>query len=178
MGGWPKGKPRAPEQSRWTPLSERFWAQVLKTDGCWLWTGRRDGVGYGTITHGRRRIGSHRLAYELQVGPIPSGLWVLHRCDVRLCVRPDHLFVGTHTDNMRDCVSKGRHRHQEYRGESNPEAKLTWAQVERIRELYAVGRSPVRGGRGRYRQIDIAQALGVSKAAVANVTYGRAWTTK
>lgn len=88
------------------PLSERFWPKVEKTDGCWLWTANTRPNGYGLFGS----VGAHRVAYELCVGPIPSGMYVCHRCDNPACVRPDHLFVGTQLDNMRDMVTKGRGR--------------------------------------------------------------------
>ena len=77
--------------------------------GCWLWTASLTGPGYGQFgVKGRVEL-AHRVSYELHVGAIPDGLCVLHRCDVRHCVNPNHLFLGTHSDNSRDCVSKGRH---------------------------------------------------------------------
>lgn len=113
---WPKGIPRPITRTRWVDPATRLWTQVTKqSDGCWLWTGRQDGVGYGLLHVDGRRTGAHRLAYRLTRGPIPDGLFVCHHCDVRLCVNPDHLFIGTAGDNMRDCLRKGRHR----RGETN-----------------------------------------------------------
>ena len=87
----------------------RFWAKVRKSDGCWLWQASTS-VGYGQINIGGRPQRAHRVAWELTFGGIPDGLWVLHRCDTRLCVRPGHLFLGTVTDNNRDMFAKGRNR--------------------------------------------------------------------
>ena len=93
-------------------LLRRFWSKVQPTEGCWLWTGARSTEGYGYIGVGPRRnhkdVLAHRLMWELTYGPIPNGLWVLHRCDTPSCVRPDHLFLGTHQDNMDDMKRKGR----------------------------------------------------------------------
>lgn len=89
-----------------------FWAQVQRGDGCWLLPSRRPSTpsqgGYRQVSIGGRVVAAHRLAYESAIGPIADGLHVLHRCDNRGCVRPDHLQLGTPADNARDRVSKGR----------------------------------------------------------------------
>lgn len=84
-----------------------FFHKITMGDGCWEWTAGADRKGYGTITVGGRKVGAHRFSYRLFVGE-PGELFVLHRCDNPICVRPDHLFLGTHADNMRDMRSKGR----------------------------------------------------------------------
>lgn len=87
----------------------RFDAKVERGEGCWVWTGLRTQYGYGTITNGAGcKLLAHRASWELHVGPIPDGLWVLHRCDNPPCVNPAHLFLGTHADNVRDMWAKGR----------------------------------------------------------------------
>lgn len=81
---------------------------------CWLWTGWQDGKGYGMLEIGskrdgtRRRVLAHRLSYELNVGPIPPGMEICHRCDTPLCCNPSHLYIGTHFENMADMTRKGR----------------------------------------------------------------------
>lgn len=99
---------------------ERYIERVSES-GCWLWLGKMDSGGYGVIRKGpakeQRSYRAHRLFYEEYVGPIPEGLWVLHRCDVRCCVNPNHLFLGTRADNMNDMYAKGRRNVQ---GIDNP----------------------------------------------------------
>lgn len=153
-----------PRQYTRIPPAVRFWRKVKKTKRCWLWTGSKAPSGYGLFRPRRDgpSIGVHRFAYELTYGPIEPGLFVCHHCDNPRCVRPDHLFLGTHADNMRDMHRKGRgqrgdthwmHRHPEKvpRGERHwssrhPEkqrrgtdiyaAKLTDQQVLEIRSRY------------------------------------------
>lgn len=98
---------------RQVPLETRFWSKVAKStgDGCWLFTGAINSRGYGVINRGEgrgRNVLAHRLSWRLAHGNIPDGKLVLHTCDVRNCVRPDHLWLGTSEQNTRDMLSKGR----------------------------------------------------------------------
>lgn len=90
------------------PRTERFWAHVAQSEGCWEWQASVFRTGYGQFRDGGRSMRAHRVAWELVNGPIPEGLHVCHRCDNRKCVRPDHLFLGTRSDNMQDMSAKGR----------------------------------------------------------------------
>ena len=117
---------------------ERFNAKWrLDSDtGCWLWTAHRKSKGYGQLSRTGQHGGmaaAHRASWELHRGPIPDGLWVLHHCDTPPCVNPDHLFLGTHADNVADMIAKGRPGGPYRRGESHCQAKLTEADVRKIR---------------------------------------------
>ena len=92
-------------------VEERFWSKVEIIPGheCWEWTGGKNRGGYGTFYLAGRTLGSHRVSYELNIGPIQEGLSVLHRCDNPGCIRPEHLFAGNQTDNISDMIAKGRH---------------------------------------------------------------------
>lgn len=140
---------------------QRFAAKVTKqSDGCWIYTGNTHPVnGYGSfgVAAGNVRL-AHRYAYELAYGPIPTGLQVCHRCDVRLCVNPEHLFLGTAADNQADKVAKGR----QLKGEDAGMAVLTEADVISIRAASG-------------RQIDIARRFGISRANVSLIRSRKAW---
>ena len=88
--------------------AERFWRKVKHGSGCWEWQGAKVRGGYGFFWDGKRNGVAHRYSYELAYGPIPSGKIVCHHCDNPPCVRPDHLFCGTHSDNENDKYAKGR----------------------------------------------------------------------
>ena len=93
-----------------TPIIERFWPKVRKADGdgCWEWQASRMPKGYGRLGISGVMVLAHRVSYELNIGPIQAGLFVLHKCDNPSCVRPDHLFLGTQADNVHDAKAKGR----------------------------------------------------------------------
>ena len=100
--------PRGAQRGPLTP-EERFWSRVDKTGECWLWQGCVNGRGYGTFAvDGKRRVMAHRYSLELSGITIPPGEFACHRCDVRACVNPAHLFVGSCLENWRDMVAKGR----------------------------------------------------------------------
>lgn len=117
------------------PMPQRFWAYTEKQGECLIWKGAANKNGYGCIRLDGQCITASRKAYELANGEIPHGLFVLHHCDNPLCVNPDHLFIGTHQDNMHDRNEKGRLGGIAVtsKGEGNTKAKLTAQDVLSIR---------------------------------------------
>jgi HNH endonuclease len=136
----------------------RFNALVDMSGECWLWQGAPNGEGYGRIMIDSVRYQAHRVAYTIARGPIPTGLLVCHTCDVRLCVNPDHLFIGTDEDNMRDRDSKLR----QSKGSHRPHAKITEQQAVAIRADPRTHRS-------------IANAYGLATCTVTQIKNRNAW---
>src|SRR6185369_15948414 len=124
-------------------LPRRFWSYVDKSGDCWLWAGSTFWTGYGQLRLNNTSATAHRIAWELTFGPIPDGLFVCHKCDVRLCCNPAHLFLGTAQENVDDMMRKGRYtRDRKYsRGSHRPQSKLTESQVVEIVQLVREGNS-------------------------------------
>ena len=91
---------------------ERFFQKVNKTSSCWLWEGALTSRGYGSFGVNGKTISSHRYSFEMHLSQIPEKMFVCHSCDVRNCVNPNHLWLGTHSDNMKDMVAKDRQGYQ------------------------------------------------------------------
>jgi len=144
------------------PLAPRFWRKVNKTPSCWLWAGTFYPTGYGVIRVSGRNMRAHRVSWELEHGPIPDDQWVLHRCDVRACVRPDHLYLGTNADNVADMLAKGRGPH----GEEQRLAKLTQTQVRAMRAEYAAG---------GISQTALAKRYDIGLSTVVDILRRRSW---
>jgi hypothetical protein len=148
-------------------LRDRFYDKVMPepNTGCWFWTGATKEFGYGVIGLGRRKDGTakaHRVSWELHRGPLNAGDCVLHRCDQPLCVNPNHLYCGTLSDNMKDCVRKGRNFLPNNRGTNAKWAKLDEQKVSEIRSRKETG-------------AEYARRFGVSKSAVYEIWRGKNW---
>jgi hypothetical protein len=144
--------------------SDRFFAKVLKTEGCWLWQGARDRQGYGIFRfpHGNKK--AHRVSWSLAYGKdVPVGVLICHHCDNPPCVRPEHLFTGTVRDNYVDSRVKGRARAP--MGEEQHSAKLTPADVVAMRRLAADGAT----------HSDLASQFGVCRSSVGNTVNKLTW---
>lgn len=140
----------------------RFVSKVRKTEGCWLWTAYTTQDGYGQFALNQYPTKAHRLAYRLWVGDI-GGLCVCHTCDVRHCVNPGHLFLGSNADNTRDMLEKGRKASTA--GEKHGGAKLTTEDVRQIR-FRAGLRLP-------YKLI--AQSFGITASTVSQIVNRTKW---
>lgn len=158
----------------------RFWRKVDKRGDepehcpgigeCWNWIASLDRTGYGRFGLGAASLGwaaAHRVSWQIANGQMPAPpLFVLHKCDNRRCVRPDHLFLGAAADNTSDMIAKGRARKgRPARGERNGKAKLTESQVRELLELYSERR------RGDVQRI--AERFGVTRMTVFRVATGR-----
>jgi hypothetical protein len=139
-----------------------FWSKVKKTDTCWLWTGAINKYGYGLFTFRGFRALAHRHSKQLSGTVFKDGEIACHRCDVRICVHPEHLFAGTHADNARDCASKHRYPH----GEWSDRSKLTEAQVRAILDLWFCESKTA---------VEIAQKFNISEGHVYQIAQGRLW---
>ena len=132
---------------------------------CWYWIGSINKHGYGmTSILGENK--SHRISWRLFNGEITGGLSVLHKCDIRFCVNPEHLFLGSQLDNMRDCSNKGRIKSTPQYGEDNPMSKLSASAVEAIRKLL-----PIKS------QAQIAREFNVSPMTISRIATGASWKT-
>ncbi len=139
--------------------AKKFWSQVNKSPECWIWEGGVNQRGYGFCGHSQK---AHRVAWELTHGSIPKGMCVCHACDVRNCVNPDHLFLGTHSDNNHDMIAKGRAVN--LNGEAHALSRLTEKQVIEIRN---------RAFRGNYSALG--REFGVSVQHIHRIVTGQRW---
>lgn len=147
---------------------QRFWDKVIidDQDHCWTWTaGLRGKTGYGAIKYNKKVYDSHRFAWYLTYGVFPK-LFVLHKCDNRLCVNPKHLYEGTARDNVRDMWQRGRQaRHMGY-GSANLNSKLTELQVTTMRQQHATG---------NFTFAQLARDYGIDRTNVEDICKHKAW---
>ena len=145
----------------------RFWSYVIADDDCMNWSKGCGSHGYGQFYIGKKPFLAHRISWELSFGPIPAGMYVLHKCDNKKCVRPSHLFIGTQSDNINDCVAKGRHKPHIGKGEKASSWKINDADAKAIKQLC------VRGPRQRPGNAEeLAQTDGVSRARIYQISKG------
>lgn len=147
------------------PVEERFWRYVNKTPSCWEWTGSKRRFGYGSIQEcGKdgRYLQAHRLSYQMHVGPIPDGFFVMHKCDNPSCVNPDHLQIGTPRDNTQDMIAKGRKNVVAPVGEKNGKSKLTEDLARYIKSSSSTN-------------AQLARELNLSPNCIRGVRTGRTW---
>jgi hypothetical protein len=151
---------------------ERFWKKVAvaKKTECWLWLGAKKPKGYGNVRINKKYLSSHRVAWEMTFGAIPTGMQVQHSCDNPSCCNPSHLMLGTVVSNFIDMVKKGRcrsnHKNRKV-GEDNHLSKLTTQQVDSVKKRYV---------RGLVRQKDLAAEYGVTQPAISAIILGKVRT--
>lgn len=146
------------------PVSERFDEKVASAEnGCRLWTARsktHNGYGVFSLGRGKQKL-AHRYQWERHFGEVPQDKEVCHRCDVRSCVNPAHLFLGTRQDNVTDCVLKGRHQH----GSRHYSVKLTQPVIAQLKQLA-----------GTASQLNLAVRFGISQQTVSRILIGKHWS--
>lgn len=148
-------------------IRQSFWQRVIKSpepDGCWLWTGavfqdNRYGQFY-VLKRGPVR--AHRMSWMMHFGSVPKGMCVLHRCDCRLCVRPDHLWLGTQRQNIDDMLEKNR----SLIGERNHKHKVSAQQVLQIRYLWNTG---------HFTQQSLADQFGLKQPQISSIVLHQSW---
>jgi len=146
-------------------VKEEFFDNCIPepNSGCWLWERAIQGDGYGIIWIGNKSYLAHRIAYQEVNGPITLGACVCHKCDNPICVNPDHLFLGSHLENMRDRAKKGRSRNGDRKGEKHPLSKLRPEDIKNIRD-------------DERRHHLIAVDFGISRQTVSAIKSRKTWS--
>ncbi len=163
---------------RYRPIAERFATkfEVDPQSGCWNWTGAKIKGGYGQLggERGAGAVVAHKFSYEHHVGPVPAEMLVLHECDNPGCVNPDHLFLGSHADNMADMTRKGRNG--TLRGARGSNRKLTDEQKNDMRAMVHAG-VPIRQIAARFG-VDRRLVRKYAGASQALTKSGASWSPR
>ena len=175
------GDPSLARSLRGAPFEFRFWSRVRKSASCWEWIGPKTKDGYGRLSRDGKQVRAHRASYEMRHGPIRSGMVVCHRCDNPSCVNPDHLFLGTAADNVRDMHTKGRANVPSRSGGQH----WTKYKPDRIARGGTAKRSPLTDGavleiRRRFRdggvtQRALAADFGTTYKNINLIVHGKTW---
>ncbi len=155
------------------------WATPEPNSGCWLWLRPVGSGGYGQIMLNGVTYRAHRLLYEIANGPIPAGLCVCHRCDVRSCVNPAHLFLGTYQDNKHDCMSKKRDFWSRDNRQASAFLSAARSRVKNYRRVQKLTEQDVielRRLAGAMTQDALAAKFGISQSTVHNIVKGKYWS--
>lgn len=139
-------------------LKKFFDKHVIRQDGCWGWKGSIAGGGYPMLMFGHKQMNANRISFLLHNGELKDDIWVLHKCDNKICTNPDHLFLGTPRDNTLDKIQKGR---------DNPRRKLTVENVKKIKNLLALGVTMTK----------IARDYSVNHSTISAIKRGITWKT-
>ena len=165
---------------RGDPIIDRFQCSINKTDYCWIWTGSMQTNGYGRIFYDGKDHKAHRVSYELNIGHIPKGMIICHKCDNPSCVNPDHLFLGTNQDNSIDMVQKGRnniesrsgdnhwmkkHPDKIAKGSSLNKSCLTEDNVIKLRKEFSSGAT----------QVALAKKYGTTNKNIFHIVHRKTW---
>ena len=145
---------------------EKFWKRLdKKSNGCWEWTKAHNKDGYGQTCYKGKMVWTHRMAWIYSKGEIPEGMHVLHKCDNPACCNPDHLFLGTHKDNMNDRDKKNRCNNKGLKGELNPQSRYTEKDILQMREMYKKG----------MKQKEIALIFNTTQPIISNIINRKYW---
>lgn len=150
-------------------IVSKFWAKVRKSEGCWEWLGGKDFRGYGRFSCGYKTlIGPHRFSWMIHYGGFPIELNVCHKCDNPSCVRPDHLFLGTQSDNNLDAVAKGR----QIGAKKRDTRKLTKEEILQIRKT---NQRTLLKEHGMFSQRRLAERYGVSPGVIQRIVENKTY---
>lgn len=142
---------------------QRFMSKVSKDPcGCWIWKASKNKDGYGQFSVKNKVLSAHRFSYEIHKGPVSKGLSVCHSCDNPSCVNPDHLWIGTHKDNMKDCWQKNRGKTIFGIGQKNVKAKLTEENAQEIKN-------------SDLKYLELAEKFNVTRETISKIKRNKRW---